>query len=132
MRARYVLPLVAATLVVLQACAATQPPPPPSDPRIIVEPALGLRVHSVQVHRNRSDTLDIQAMLTNELGKEQQAQYRWDWIDERGVYIPTLLSRWTPLRVAAGAPSVIQGTAPNPKAYDFQLQIRRNRAEGIE
>jgi len=119
--------LVFIALVGLASCSATRP-----DPRILLDPAVGLEVESVQVRRNRSDTIDVQALGSNRRGYDVQAQYKLEWIDDDGMYVSTILSRWVVLRVAAGEPFRIEGTAPTPAASNFRLQIRKNRAKGYE
>jgi len=123
-----VLPLAA--LSVLCACAPAKPHF--GDPRIFLDSSLKLDVQSVRVQRNGSGTIDVQAVFANQSGKEEQVQYKLDWLDDYGTYSTSILSRWMPLRVSVGAPSWIQGTAPDPTISDFRLQVRRNSAEGYE
>jgi uncharacterized protein YcfL len=103
-----------------------------SDSRIFVDESLKLDVQSVQMQRNGSGTMNFQAVFANLSGRDQQLQYKIDWLDDAGTYSKSILSRWTPLWVTTGAPSRIQETAPDPTISDFRLQIRRNKAEGYE
>jgi uncharacterized protein YcfL len=119
-----------AALVLFCSCAAAKPPP--IDARIFLDASLEFDVQSVDLARNSSGTMNLQAVFANQSGRDQHVQYKVDWLDDAGTYSNTILSRWTPLWVTTGAPARIQATAPDPAVSDFRLQIRRNMAKGYE
>ena len=52
--------------------------------------------------------------------------YRFDWLDEHGMAVPTAANAWQPLIFAPGEVKFVQGVAPNSRCKDFVLSVRED------
>ena len=52
--------------------------------------------------------------------------YRFDWMDEHGMAVPTAANAWQPLIFAPGEVKFVQGVAPNSRCKDFVLSVRED------
>ena len=53
-------------------------------------------------------------------------QYRFDWLDQNGMAVPTAANAWQPLIFAPGEVKFVQGVAPNSRCRDFVLSVRED------
>lgn len=92
-----------------------------------IEPDVSLS-KSAQIVRVQETTvgnglLKIQVELYNTRKRRCDIQYRFEWIDESGFLIDSVMTRWTPLSIAAQESILISGVAPTPRAVDFRLKL---------
>ena len=49
--------------------------------------------------------------------------YRFDWMDEHGMAVPTAANAWQPAIFIPGEVKFLQGVAPNSRCKDFVLSV---------
>ena len=49
--------------------------------------------------------------------------YRFNWMDENGMEVPTAANAWQPAIFIPGETKFLQGVAPNPRCKDFVLSV---------
>ena len=49
--------------------------------------------------------------------------YRFDWLDEHGMTVPTAANAWQPAIFIPGETKYLQGVAPNSRCKDFVLSV---------
>ena len=52
--------------------------------------------------------------------------YRFDWLDENGMAVPTAANAWQTAIFAPGETKFLQGVAPNSRCRDFILSVRED------
>ena len=52
--------------------------------------------------------------------------YRFDWLDENGMTVPTAANAWQSAIFAPGETKYLQGVAPNSRCRDFVLSVRED------
>lgn len=67
----------------------------------------------------------VQARLTNHTSKTLAIEYRFEWLDDKGMLVPTPASRWIIRHLGGGETIFISAVAPSPKVADFLLKFRR-------
>ena len=49
--------------------------------------------------------------------------YRFNWLDEYGMEVPTAANAWQPAIFIPGETKILQGVAPNSRGKDFGLSV---------
>ncbi len=87
----------------------------------------GKNFRVVQCAVAKGDNGLLQATITLEnLKKDGQFEYRYRWLDDKGIEVRSGTSIWTPLAVGAREQKMLTGIAPSKNASDFILDIRYN------
>jgi uncharacterized protein YcfL len=85
----------------------------------------GRQFRVVQSAIARGDNGLLQATVTLEnLRNDCQIDYRYRWIDDKGIEVRSGTSIWTPLAVGARESKLLSGIGPSKAAADFILDIR--------
>lgn len=71
------------------------------------------------------DILSASISLVNKSNKTLHFQYKFSWLDESGIEIDPDSEAWTPSIIYGGETKTLQGVAPNPRAREFKIQIRK-------
>lgn len=50
--------------------------------------------------------------------------YKFDWFDQRGMQVKTIMSNWKSIRIVPGETVYIQGIAPTDKCRDFKISLK--------
>ncbi|MBR7103613.1 MAG: YcfL family protein [Lentisphaeria bacterium] len=53
-----------------------------------------------------------------------QIQYKFDWFDQDGMQVQTVLSNWRNATVIPGETLYLQGVAPSVKCADFKISLK--------
>lgn len=73
----------------------------------------------------RGDNGLLQATISLEnLKKDCQIEYRYRWVDDKGIEVRSGTSIWTPLAVGSRETKLLTGIAPSKAAADFILDVR--------
>lgn len=83
------------------------------------------RVVQSAIAKGNNDLLLVTITLEN-LKKDCQFEYRYRWLDDKGIEIRSGTSIWQPMAVAAREQKLLSGVAPNKNVSDFILDIRFN------
>jgi len=83
------------------------------------------RVVQSVIAKGNNDLLLATITLEN-LKKDCQFEYRYRWLDAKGIEIRSGTSIWMPVAVAAREQKLLSGVAPSKNASDFILDIRFN------
>lgn len=107
-----------------------QPPGTPQvveDDRVVPDTMLARKIQLVQVKevRTAAGLLQIQAELFNKSNRSEDVNYRFEWVDQDGLIIDTILSRWSRLTLTVGESVMVRALAPTPNAVDFRLKLVR-------
>ncbi|MBN1553065.1 YcfL family protein [bacterium] len=70
------------------------------------------------------DMLQANVIIVNKYNKTLNIQYKFSWFDEAGMEIDVDSSAWTPVILYGNETKTLQGTAPNPSAVEFKINIR--------
>ncbi|HHZ70608.1 MAG TPA: DUF1425 domain-containing protein [Methylococcaceae bacterium] len=70
--------------------------------------------------------LRVQVTGFNDGSSYQKLQYRIQWLNKSGLFIPTILTRWVDFPAFQNSPFNFQEIAPSTKATSFQILIREN------
>lgn len=85
----------------------------------------GRQFHVVQSAIAKGDNGLLQATVTLEnLKKDCQIEYRYRWLDDKGIEVRSGTSIWTPLAVGAREQKLLSGIAPAQNVADFILDVR--------
>jgi uncharacterized protein YcfL len=85
----------------------------------------GRQFRVVQSAIARGDNGLLQATVTlANLRKDCQIEYRYRWLDDKGIEVRSGTSIWTPLTVGAREQKLLSGMAPSKNAADFILDMR--------
>jgi len=82
------------------------------------------RVVQSAIARGDNGLLQVTITLANLKNKECQVEYRYRWLDDKGIEVRTGMSIWTPLTVGALEQKLVSGIAPSRNAADFILDMR--------
>ncbi len=106
--------------LVLAACASTDTPE-----QVRLDPALSglISVEDLHVRRGESGLLEVQLTGRNQLDRVILMTYQFDWLDEDGRQIPSLMSRKTRATADRLRYFTISGVAPSEEVTDFRLYI---------
>lgn len=85
-----------------------------------------LSAKEVRMFRNSQGVMEVQVDVENNGFSYRSFSYLFDWVDARGNVMPSQLSVWKTTNVPDGGSTVIRAIAPDEKATDFRLQIRRS------
>lgn len=66
-----------------------------------------------------------QVVLLSTRSRTQNLAYQFEWYDSDGMRIESVTSVWKPLRLFGHESVAVSDVAPNPRAVDFVLKIRR-------
>lgn len=95
------------------------------DRRIILDKALAQDLEVEYLNQAfTGDLRTVQANVRNTTGRPIQFQYRYDWLDQDGMHVPTPASTWVVRTLEPGETTSLASTAPTPRAADFRFQIR--------
>ncbi len=86
-----------------------------------------IRLTERSVDRNVNDIMIAQLRGQNISNRDFHFEYRFIWLDERGMTIRGRTSDWRQNRVAAKHVMFLQATAPSPDAVDFICEVRFRR-----
>ncbi len=82
------------------------------------------RVVQSAIARGDNGLLQATITLANLKNRECQIDYRYRWVDDKGIEVRSGMSIWTPLTVGALEQKLLSGIAPSKNAADFILDIR--------
>ena len=102
---------------------------PSMDRRVTVAPDLGTAVWvtDVRLMKGPSSHFTVQANVVNNTDGVVRMEYRVDWLDATGTVIPSVVSTWQPMSVAAREVVPLQATASSLAAVDFRLYVQAER-----
>ena len=93
--------------------------------KVILNPPLDAATAVIDVYTARQDgALRVQVNLVNTTEFRQWFQYRFDWVDARGMQIADTQTPWLRANLLPGEMKSITGLSPNPHAVDWRLTIR--------
>ncbi|MFE8070354.1 YcfL family protein [Marinobacteraceae bacterium S3BR75-40.1] len=94
-------------------------------PVIQVDPALDGYVDVEDVHQrvNSAGLLEVQVTAKNTTDKPLAMYYQFDWLDEDGRSVPSLLSRKNRITADKNRWFSINGVAPKPEVVNFRLYL---------
>lgn len=95
------------------------------DARVITDPSLGRKAAVLELRETTvgNGLLKIQAEILNTTNSRKEFNYRFDWIDDEGMVIDTLLSNWKRMSLAGQESSFVSAVAPTQRAVDFRLKL---------
>lgn len=86
-----------------------------------------IRLDERSVDRNANDIVIAQLRGQNVSRHDFHFEYRFLWLDERGMLLSGRTSDWRQERVVAKHSMFLQATAPSQKAVDFLCEVRFRR-----
>ncbi len=86
-----------------------------------------IRLTERSVERNVNDIMIAQLRGQNISNRDFHFEYRFLWLDERGMVMSGRTSDWRQGRVVARHAMFLQATAPSPQAVDFLCEVRFRR-----
>jgi uncharacterized protein YcfL len=75
----------------------------------------------------RNGLLFAQVQARNEARYDLQMEYRYRWLDAKGIEVDTRTAVWTPVNISVRDIARMQGIAPAKDVADFILDIRFRR-----
>ena len=72
--------------------------------------------------REIGNVLNASASIKSNSVDNKMLSYRFTWFDKDGFQVGTP-GPWTPISLTAGSNTQVQGTAPNPSAKTFKLNV---------
>lgn len=114
------LPLTLALLAVLGACAAIS-----TDDRISIAPELAgsVEIGQVDTRETEGGLMQVDVQMRNLIDQPLRLSYQFEWLDEEGRALPSLLSRKNRATADRRRWLSIQGTAPSPDITGFRLYL---------
>lgn len=73
------------------------------------------------------DLRTVQATVRNTTRRRIQFKYRYDWVDNDGMHIPSPAATWVIRSLEPGESASLTATAPTPQAADFRFQISEHK-----
>lgn len=116
--------LISLAVFLLSSCVVTRH----IDPRVSIinkHLASGVSISKVSSVRNDSDFLEVQVTGVNQTAFYKKLEYRIEWLDQNGLVIPTILSRWTEFPAFENTEFRFKAIAPKVTATDFRILIRK-------
>lgn len=106
--------------LILAGCASTKTPE-----QVHLDGALSglITVEELHVRRGDSGLLEVQMTGRNRLDRVILMTYQFDWLDEDGRQVPSLMSRKTRATADRLRYFTISGVAPSEEVTDFRLYI---------
>lgn len=86
-----------------------------------------IRLTERSVDRNVNDIMIAQLRGQNISNRDFHFEYRFIWLDERGMVVRGRTSDWRQDRVVAKHAMFLQATAPSPDVVDFLCEVRFRR-----
>ncbi len=111
-------------LLLSAGCATTKS----VDPRITVTGAFlasNIEITDVSWAANQSGFMEIQVTGINKTSSYKQLEYSIEWLDQSGMNISTIMSRWTKFPAYANAEFRFKAVAPKTTAVDYRVLIRK-------
>jgi len=111
-------------MLLLTGCVTTRP----VDPRItIIDTFLttDITITDVSSIVNNGGLIEIQVTGTNQTSFYKKFEYKINWLDQNGLIIPTILSRWTMFPAYEKSEFRFKAVAPKTTATDFRILIRK-------
>lgn len=75
----------------------------------------------------RNNLLQAQVRARNETQHDFQMEYRYRWLDGKGMEVDTRTAVWAPVNVNPKEFVIMQGIAPASEVADFILDVRFRR-----
>ncbi len=95
------------------------------DKRVEMDRSLARRLELQYINETeQGDLRRVQTVLRNTSRQPIHFQYRFDWIDENGMAVPTPTTTWIPRIVDAGETIMLASIAPHPRTEDFRFLVR--------
>lgn len=79
------------------------------------------------VAAKRNDLLQAQVTALNTTRSDCQFEYRFEWRDKNGMDIPTGMTVFVPVSIAAREKKAMQALAPTKEAEDYVFVVRFRR-----
>lgn len=86
-----------------------------------------IRLEERSVDRNENNIVIAQLRGRNLSNRDFHYEYRFIWMDDRGMVIKARTSDWRQGRVVAKQDLFLQATAPSPDVEDFLCEVRFRR-----
>lgn len=120
--------------VVVAGCASTAPPAARVDPaggmypQVTVEPTIQawIVVARPTVTKDEVMRVSVPVRLATNMQDEVHVQYQFTFLDKNGVPLP-VQSGWRMITLPSRMQRVLEGTALDKTAADWQLEIRSGR-----
>jgi uncharacterized protein YcfL len=74
--------------------------------------------------RKENNLLQAQIQVMNKFDRDYNFEYRFQWFDDKGFEIKSVKEHWTPVLIYGQEVKTLVGTAPNPDAVKFRINIR--------
>ncbi len=74
--------------------------------------------------RKESNLMQAQIQVMNKFDRDYNFEYRFQWFDDKGFEIRSVKEHWTPVLIYGQEVKTLVGTAPNPGAVKFRINIR--------
>ena len=75
----------------------------------------------------RNGLLQAQVRGQNTSQRDLQMEYRFRWVDDKGMEVDTRTAAWTQIGISAMEAVLMQGIAPAREVKDFILDVRFRR-----
>lgn len=113
-------PVLSMAVLLLSACAT-----PNTDERISIAPELAgsVEIGQVVTGETEGELMQVDVRLRNLIDQPLLLMYQFEWLDEQGRAIPSLLSAKSRATADRRRWLSIQGTAPSPEVTDFRLYL---------
>lgn len=98
------------------------------DPRIaIIDRFLttDITITDVSSIVNNGGLVEIQVTGANQTSFYKKLEYKINWLDQNGLIIPTILSRWTRFPAYEKSEFRFKAVAPKTTATNFRILIRK-------
>jgi hypothetical protein len=84
----------------------------------------GIVVNNVKEARTPEGYLEVQVSGFNQSQFKKIFEYRPDWLDNNGLQIDTVMSKWMTMSVPAKSGFLFKVTAPSADANDYRINTR--------
>ncbi len=102
--------------------------PPAIDPRITIiedDLAADLSILELSTHTTGGGFLEVQVTGMNKTPFYKKLEYKVEWLDQSGMIVPTILSRWTIFPAYGKAEFRFKSISPKTTVSDFRVLIRK-------
>ncbi len=99
----------------------------PMDPRVaIIDTSIArkLPITEVLTHTNPDGFMVVQITGRNYTSNYYKLEYKVDWLDNNGLLIKTILSKWTSFPAYEQTEYRFNAIAPKATAKDFRVKLR--------
>jgi uncharacterized protein YcfL len=121
---RFIKLIILFVMLTTTNCVATKP----VDPRVTVIDnflTTDISITDVTAVDNKSGFMETQVTGINKTSLYKQLEYKIEWIDQNGLKIPTIMSRWTKFPAYKNSAFKFKAVAPKATATDFRIIIRK-------